>query len=320
MMRLLCGVAFSFSVDKSSLLRYNTVINKRPLKGNPMKKLLSFVLIAILLITTVLASTKGLLTDSLTWEYTADGTYTIKGTGAFSKDAEPLFPGLYEVENIKTLVFSDGITSISDGLVEKLYALEEVVIPPSVTAIDANAFSLFKERHGFVVICDRASYAEDYCKENSLNYIIGDATGERVAVGLPNFDVTIAGRKYDNVSLAHPLLFYKDVTYLPMTEPNLLPLGMVSFTREDTLFLDSCDKGVSLSVPAISNTDNKKYFTAFVSDVPINVMGVDARPMFLEYPILQYNGCYYLPLSWNVLYESFGIYYTFDHENGLVIG
>ncbi|KAB3531023.1 polysaccharide deacetylase family protein [Alkaliphilus pronyensis] len=62
-------------------------------------------------------------------------------------------------------------------------------------------------------------------------------------VQLPTYDVNINGVKVDNTYSEYPLLNYKDITYLPMTENYVKDLGLeISWDKEKGLSITELDK------------------------------------------------------------------------------
>jgi hypothetical protein len=101
-----------------------------------MNKLLIFILCGLLCaggINTASAQNSG-TAGSIKWSF-ADGVLTISGTGAMTLNRIPWLP---HKDKITTVVIGDGITSIQDFGGHT--ALTSVIIPNSVTSIDAHTF------------------------------------------------------------------------------------------------------------------------------------------------------------------------------------
>ena len=120
-----------------------------------MKKLLSFVLCAALLltaivmVTTVHAATSGTCGAGLTWSYdTSAKVLTISGTGDMYDYSYDDFASGYPVstpwasyyKNIVSVVIEEGVTSIGDYAFYSATALTSVAIPGSVKTIGEYAF------------------------------------------------------------------------------------------------------------------------------------------------------------------------------------
>ena len=75
-------------------------------------------------------------------------------------------------ESLTEVVLPDGVTSIQRDAFEGCGQLRSITIPESVTSIEKDAFAkCFKLT---ATVC-RGSYAEEYCKENDLQYTYPDA-------------------------------------------------------------------------------------------------------------------------------------------------
>lgn len=72
--------------------------------------------------------------SNLTWELTADGTLTIRGTGQMYGDWENDL-------RIRRVILEPGVTSLSSGAFRGCSKLEEIVLPDSVTSIGSSAFA-----------------------------------------------------------------------------------------------------------------------------------------------------------------------------------
>jgi len=87
----------------------------------------------------------GQLTETITWELDSEGTLTISGTGAmpdynFRYESAPW--SAYGTEAIKSIVISDGVTSIGNKVFLYCSVLTSVTIPNSVTSIGDRAFEM----------------------------------------------------------------------------------------------------------------------------------------------------------------------------------
>lgn len=71
--------------------------------------------------------------SNLTWELTADGTLTIRGTGQMYGDWENDL-------RIRRVILEPGVTSLSSGAFRGCSKLEEIVLPDSVTSMGSSVF------------------------------------------------------------------------------------------------------------------------------------------------------------------------------------
>ncbi|MBP5726896.1 MAG: leucine-rich repeat domain-containing protein [Clostridia bacterium] len=85
--------------------------------------------------------------------------------------------GLKEIEfytfercsKLESLVIPDGVTYIGGYAFEDCKSLKELIIPASVTEINQNAFYGCKK---LVCMVAEGSYAQKFCAENNINYIV----------------------------------------------------------------------------------------------------------------------------------------------------
>ncbi|MBQ9392728.1 MAG: leucine-rich repeat protein [Oscillospiraceae bacterium] len=83
-----------------------------------------------------LRNTEGGTAGNLRWTLTPDGTLTISGYGEMTAA-----PWLGYAEDIRTVVISSGVTSISENAFAGCADLSRVTIPATVTSIATNAFN-----------------------------------------------------------------------------------------------------------------------------------------------------------------------------------
>ncbi len=81
-----------------------------------------------------------------------------------------------DLRYLKTLILNEGLKEIADYGIFTVPDLAEIYIPESVTTFGTCAVGYFYE-HGrsykhryFTLVCDKDSVAENYCKENEINY------------------------------------------------------------------------------------------------------------------------------------------------------
>lgn len=81
-----------------------------------------------------------------------------------------------DLRYLKTLILNEGLKEIGNYGIYTVPDLAEIYIPESVTTFGTCAVGYFYE-HGrsykhryFTLVCDKDSAAENYCKENEINY------------------------------------------------------------------------------------------------------------------------------------------------------
>ena len=89
---------------------------------------------------TAYAADEVLLGPNHRWTLDDEGTLTITGTGAMRENIMPFGNHLDIVEDIKKVIISDGITSISSRAFSECTNLVSVTLPESLTSIGDEAF------------------------------------------------------------------------------------------------------------------------------------------------------------------------------------
>ena len=105
-----------------------------------MKKLFTFFL-ALVASIGIASAQSGTCGDNLTWTL-ADSVLTISGMGAMENFAFNSYAPWYDYRSsIKSVIISDGVTSIGNEAFSRCSSLSSVTIPNSVTSIGELAFS-----------------------------------------------------------------------------------------------------------------------------------------------------------------------------------
>ncbi len=86
------------------------------------------------------AVSSGSCGENLTWALDGDGVLTIDGTGAMT-DFSWRNPSPWKGKTVKSVVISDGVTSIGDDAFYNCGTLTDITIPNSVTSVGYDAFA-----------------------------------------------------------------------------------------------------------------------------------------------------------------------------------
>ncbi len=118
-----------------------------------MKKLISLMMCVIIIssllpsqmVLVATAAKSGVCGDNLTWNLDSAGTLTINGAGEMTNyymigDWEGNAP--WDIDSVKTVIISEGVTSIGDLAFFQCDNLTNITIPDSVTSIGSIAFAL----------------------------------------------------------------------------------------------------------------------------------------------------------------------------------
>lgn len=159
--------------------------------------------------------------------------------------------------------------------------------------------------------------------------LIGAATpalaDTQVRVTLPTFQVTLNGTAVDNSYSQYPLIVYKDITYFPMTYHGARFLNVKANWYDSTkvLFVGKAAEKEDILQLDQTASKNKSAYTATIPTYKIAVNTIRGSE-FLDnskepYPVLNFRGVTYFPLTWRFAVDEFGWEYRFDTTNGLVI-
>lgn len=135
------------------------------------------------------------------------------------------------------------------------------------------------------------------------------AKNEAVKVKIAPFYTEIQYMSVDNRYVEYPLITYKDITYFPMTFDLCTRLGLMCG-------YDS-EKGLFITREYINNpNENQKPFggdalntyealyDAVIPTYPIYLNGIRINNEKEEYPLLNFRGVTYFPMTWHFAYEE----------------
>ncbi len=154
-----------------------------------------------------------------------------------------------------------------------------------------------------------------------------------VDISLPSFKITLNGHVIDNSYNKYPLLVYKDITYFPMTYHGARFLGLKAnwyekskmYHNKGVLFIGTCSNSEKQSTFKMirNNHKNHKHDHAHIASYGLALNTVNPNNFIRseeeEYPILNFRGITYFPLTWKYAVDQFGWEYSYTHEEGLKI-
>lgn len=166
----------------------------------------------------------------------------------------------------------------------------------------------------------------------TLSSVCVFANGEDtfVNVSIPTFDITVNDMKYNSRYSEYPFLIYNDITYMPMTYDFATFMGInITFEKgvnevyhkgETILHIGNGTKTQNELGQYIKETQNKNVDTAVIPGYHTYISEdnteYDNKSL---YPVLNYKGVTYLPLTWDIMHTKLDWNYTFDSEKGLII-
>lgn len=131
--------------------------------------------------------------------------------------------------------------------------------------------------------------------------------------------VTLNGQVIDNKNAKYPLLSYSNITYFPMTYHLSRFMGVETDWNGTAKSLNIYAGGAQSAYVAEPGKAPKGSVSVTLPSYRISVNGALIDNKEATYPIFNYNGVTYFPLTFRYAYESFGWGYQWDAENGLRI-
>ena len=131
--------------------------------------------------------------------------------------------------------------------------------------------------------------------------------------------VTLNGQVIDNKNAKYPLLSYSNITYFPMTYHLSRFMGVSADWNNGSKTLDITAGGARTAYAAETGKKQSGSVSVTLPSYKISVNGAQINNKEEKYPIFNYNGITYFPLTWAYAVDSFGWSYQWDAVNGLRI-
>ena len=131
--------------------------------------------------------------------------------------------------------------------------------------------------------------------------------------------VTLNGQVIDNKNAKYPLLIYSNITYFPMTYHLSRFMGVSADWNNGSKTLDITAGGARTAYAAETGKKQSGSVSVTLPSYKISVNGAQINNKEEKYPIFNYNGITYFPLTWAYAVDSFGWSYQWDAVNGLRI-
>lgn len=147
------------------------------------------------------------------------------------------------------------------------------------------------------------------------------AYAQNVAVQVPTFSVELNDVAYDNQRATYPLLVYQDVTYFPMTYRMTRSMGLTT-AWDNTRGLYIAQHREEDAAPMEEMDGKNKLggkYTASIVNYPIKVNSWSIDNSKEPYPLLNFRGVTYFPLSWRYAHDEFGWDIKWDAKTGLQV-
>lgn len=144
--------------------------------------------------------------------------------------------------------------------------------------------------------------------------IIPSYASDEITVLIPDYEFIIEDTSFYYQDSEYPILSYKDITYFPMTYEYCRLLDVsTAWVDGEGLFIASHPSSFN-ETPSYPKARNSKYSKAVIPDYPIYVNGEKINQKTEEYPLFNYRGVTYFPLTWRFGTEEF--YWNIDFKEG----
>ena len=131
--------------------------------------------------------------------------------------------------------------------------------------------------------------------------------------------VTLNGQVIDNKNAKYPLLSYSNITYFPMTYHLSRFMGVETDWNGTAKSLNIYAGGAQSAYVAEPGKAPKGSVSVTLPSYKVYINSALSNDVDDTWPIFNYNGVTYFPLTFRYAYESFGWGYQWDAENGLRI-
>ncbi len=131
---------------------------------------------------------------------------------------------------------------------------------------------------------------------------------------IPDYQIVIDDSSIYYADSLYPFLNYKDVTYLPMTYEYARAMNLTTGWLEGTAFMvafNPCDD----KLPLYETTFNRKQNpVGIAAEYNIYVNGKKVDNSTEKYPLLNFRGVTYFPITWEYAVEEFGWKISFEDD------
>ena len=140
------------------------------------------------------------------------------------------------------------------------------------------------------------------------------AKSNDVTVTIPEYQIIIDDASiYYNDSL-YPFINYKGITYLPMTYEYSRAMNLTTSWLTDSAFMVAYQPSYDI-LPVYETTVNNKYDKAIIpKGYRIYVNGKEFDNTKAEYPLLNFRGVTYFPMTWDFAVNEFGWELNFENN------
>ena len=153
-----------------------------------------------------------------------------------------------------------------------------------------------------------------------LSELVPAAQAAGLRASIATGRVALNGQAIDNAAAEYPLLVYKDITYLPMTFHLCRFLGLATEWDEYSRTLAiTRTGGTGEYVPDTGHSRRSGGVSVTPVDYPVIVNDEKIDNSTARWPLFNYGGVTYFPLTWAFAVDDFGWDYHWNAESGLEI-
>lgn len=135
-----------------------------------------------------------------------------------------------------------------------------------------------------------------------------------------DFPVTLNGILMNNVNSDYPILTYKDITYFPLTWNMCRFMGLTSeWDQEKGLSISKSDQTYGYQPDENTINNMSEVCTVTVPEYKITINGETIDNNEQQWPLLNFRGVTYFPLTWHYAVDEFGWNYSWSSQKGLTV-
>ncbi len=141
-------------------------------------------------------------------------------------------------------------------------------------------------------------------------------------ISIPTFKVQIQDMSVDSSYMQYPLIIYNDITYFPLTWNWCHKMSLsTGYTEKDGLYITKhyMDREDPEKMDNGGYQPAGKKYTATVVDYPVVINGKKIDNQKEQYPLLNFRGVTYFPLTWRFVVDEFNWNTTWDDVKGLKV-
>jgi len=146
------------------------------------------------------------------------------------------------------------------------------------------------------------------------------ASAKEIFVTVPSFKISINQEIIRNSENRFPFIMYKNITYVPLTWDYANALSLEAIWDGKSLNIKKRENYFAPVRQDLSgNNSFTKRYRATVPGYEIFVNGKRINNAKEEYPILNFRGITYFPLTWRFMVDVFGLLCHWSPDSGLTL-